>query len=58
MRYVTDDWFQGNKFEIQEEYASTSWNLIVSSGSAMDEGADTAVVCAIALLAIIDSAGK
>ena len=58
LRYVVDDWFQGRQLQAQEEYASMSWKLIVSSGCAVDEGADTTVVRAISLLAIIDSAGK
>ncbi|KAI1615945.1 fungal-specific transcription factor domain-containing protein [Exophiala viscosa] len=56
MRYSTDPWFDGKHAAALEEYASNSWKLIVTSGCAVEEGADTAVVQAISLLAIIDSA--
>ncbi|KIV78541.1 hypothetical protein PV11_06186 [Exophiala sideris] len=56
MRYSTDPWFDGKHAAAQKEYASNSWKVIVTSGCAVEEGVDTAVVQAISLLAIIDSA--
>jgi hypothetical protein len=43
--------------EAQEKYAAMSWQSIVSSGCAVEDGTDTTVVQAISLVAIIDFAG-
>ncbi|KIW81121.1 hypothetical protein Z517_04144 [Fonsecaea pedrosoi CBS 271.37] len=56
LRYSTDPWFEGKHSDALEEYAAASWRLIVGCGCAVEEGADTAVVQAISLLAVIDSA--
>lgn len=58
MRYSTDPYFAGKHSEARDDYAATAWELFLTSGCAVDESADTAVVQALSLLAIIDSAGK
>ncbi|KIW83610.1 hypothetical protein Z517_02856 [Fonsecaea pedrosoi CBS 271.37] len=56
MRYSSDPYFHGKHAEARDGYAMRSWELIVTAGYALDEAADTAIVQALALVSVIDSA--